>query len=347
MLKGLPDTYKIIRRIAEGSGEEVYLAIHLEMKKRVVLKCLKYPAGELPVTPEAPEMVRGLRHANLPEVYDFLTVDGDVYVVMDFVPGRTLKDYLDEGVWFEEEDIVVWAKELCDAMNYLHTCSTPIAHCNLKPAEIMLKPDGHICLIDYNFPAVACGYGSRVAGFTPGYASPEQIQAMEYNSQEEDVEKWYSVDERADIYSFGAIIYHLLTGRKPVQRQGAIPEIHGYRSNVNRSLEEVIMRCLDESPGKRYLSAEKVLYALNHLEQRSEEDISAERKHRIAASAATLFLTISLLLIVGGVLRLFPQRMVMIIVGAVGTVVSIVLLAAVSGRFRKNEPKVGQGDVSD
>ena len=81
----------------------------------------------------------------------------------------------------------------------------------------MLKPDGNICLIDFNISASLDGDTAWVTGYTNGYAPPEQIEALRYNQNELDHSLWKTIDRRADIYSLGAVLYHLMTGKKPSQ----------------------------------------------------------------------------------------------------------------------------------
>ena len=215
MLRGLPDTYTIIRKLGEGGGGVVYLGYHRNLKKHVVLKKLKNVTGNMSESRVEVDLLKNLKNPNLPQVLDFLEIDGAIYTVMEYIPGDTFKDYIDRGVRFEERHVVAWAKELCETLRYLHTQKPPIIHGDVKPANIILMRNGHICLIDFNISSATTGYGANVSGFTPGYSSPEQIAAAKYNQEVSDPRRWRSVDERADIYSFGATIYHILTGRKP------------------------------------------------------------------------------------------------------------------------------------
>jgi len=305
MLRGLPDTYTIIRKIGEGGGGTVYLGYHRNLEKQVVFKKLKSVTDDMAASRLEVDLLKNLKNSHLPQVYDFLSIDRDIYTVMEYIPGRTFKEYLDNGMVFEEKDVKIWAEELCETISYLHRQKPPIIHGDLKPSNIMLMPpEGHICLIDFNISATVAGYGAKVTGYTPGYASPEQIKAAKHNEKESDPRKWLSVDQRADIYSFGATIYHILTGRKPVMRSGVIPDVRSYRSDLDNVFANIIMRCLEFSPKDRYQSTESLLYALTHMGEESKEYKRMVRRQRITYGLCILGLVVSLTSVVIGARRM-------------------------------------------
>ena len=293
-------TYSIIRKIGEGGGGIVYLAYHRNLKKNVVIKRIKTVSDDMSASRVEVDLLKNLKHPRLPQVLDFLMIDGGIYTVMEYIPGKTFKEYLDNGVFFEVQDVKIWAVELCETIVYLHSQKPPIIHEDLKPSNIMLTSDGHTCLFDFNISTAMAGYGARVTGFTPGYAAPEQILAAEYNNKERDPRKWRSVDQRADIYSFGATIYHILAGRKPVVRSEIVPDIRSYRSDIDDVFANIIMRCLELSPKERYQSADRLLYALTHMAEESGEYKRMVRRQRIAYGFCVLGLVASLAMVVTG-----------------------------------------------
>lgn len=300
MLKGLPDTYNIIRKIGEGGAGTVFLGYHRNLEKQVVLKKLKSVTDDMSASRVEVDLLKNLKYPYLPQVYDFLSIEGDIYTVMEYIPGRTFKEYLDNGVVFEVQDVKIWARELCETIVYLHSQKPPIIHGDLKPSNIMLTREGHTCLLDFNISAAMAGYGAKVTGFTPGYAPPEQIIAAKYNEKERDPRNWRSVDQRADIYSFGATIYHILAGRKPVVRSGIVPDIRSYRSDIDDVFASIIMRCLELSPKDRYRSADSLLYALTHMAEESGEYKRMVRRQRITYGLCVLGLIASLAMVVIG-----------------------------------------------
>ena len=180
----LSSNYKIIQKIGEGNSGEVYLAIHKNLNKKVVLKKIKSEVRDFMDKRAEVDLLKNLRYSHLPQVLDFLQIDRDVYTVMDYIPGKSFKQYLDAGTVFEERDVIYWAKQISDTLVYLHTRRPPIIHSDLKPANIMLMPDGNICVIDFNISSSLNRTGAVVTGATKGYAPPEQIQAFYHNKTE-------------------------------------------------------------------------------------------------------------------------------------------------------------------
>ena len=334
-------TYNVIRKIGEGGGGIVYLAYHRNLKKYVVIKKIKTVSDDLSASRVEVDLLKNLKHPRLPQVLDFLVVDGGIYTVMEYISGRTFKEYLDNGVHFEVQDVKIWARELCETLQYLHRQKPPVIHGDVKPSNIILMKDGHTCLIDFNISAAGAGYGAKVTGYTAGYSSPEQIAAAEYNMKEGDPEKWRSVDERADIYSFGATIYHLLTGRKPVIRSGVIADIRAYRSDIDNIFADIIMRCLAFSPENRYQSTDRLLYALTHMAEESAEYRRMVRRQRIIYALCILGLIASLATVIAGARWITGDvSREYTVIGGVGTVVFTVLLFLLPGRFKEKRQEL-------
>lgn len=172
----IASTYEIIREIGSGGGGVVYLGRHIRLNKSVVLKADKRSLKMKPeILRREVDTLKNLRHPYIPQVYDFLEEDGVVYTVMDYVEGESLNKPLSRGERFGQAQIIHWAKQLLEALCYLH--SRPpygLIHGDIKPANIMLTPEGDICLIDFNI-ALALGEAGTVrVGFSRGYAAPEE-----------------------------------------------------------------------------------------------------------------------------------------------------------------------------
>ena len=168
MLKHIPETYEIIGKIGSGKSGDVYKAYHKNLRTYVVLKKVKTELRNLVNNRAEVDVLKNLRHSGLPQVYDFLEVDGDVYTVMTFVEGNSFGQYLDSGREFEEKSVIIWARQICATLCYMHEQKPPIVHGDLKPENIMLRPDGNICLIDFNISASLDGGDAWVNGYTNG-----------------------------------------------------------------------------------------------------------------------------------------------------------------------------------
>ncbi len=194
MARVIAGIYEIQEQIGAGGGGIVYLGRHTRLNKQIVLKADKRNLNTKPeVLRREVDMLKGLSHTYIPQVYDFVQEDGVVYTVMDFIDGESLDHLLKRGDRLTQPQVILWACELLQALEYLH--SQPpygILHGDIKPANIMLRPNGDICLIDYNI-ALALGEDGAVrAGFSRGYASPEHY-GIEYtgktgNSTRQDTE---------------------------------------------------------------------------------------------------------------------------------------------------------------
>lgn len=152
----IASTYEVIQKLGAGGGGNVYLANHLRLNKKVVLK-----ADKRKITTPAEllrrevDVLKNLKHPHIPQVYDFFVENDTVYTVMDYVEGESLDKALKRGERFAQRQVIEWAIQLLEALVYLHS---PIhgdppkgfIHSDIKPANLMVMPDGGICLIDFN-----------------------------------------------------------------------------------------------------------------------------------------------------------------------------------------------------
>lgn len=186
-MSGMPQViagiYEIQEQIGAGGGGVVYLGRHLRLEKQIVLKADRHTLDTKPeILRREVDMLKGLSHRYIPQVYDFVQENGVVYTVMDYIDGESLDKLMKRGEQVPQPQVIRWACQLLEALDYLH--SRPpygILHGDIKPANIMLRPGGDICLIDYNI-ALALGENGAVrVGYSRGYASPEHY-GIEYGS---------------------------------------------------------------------------------------------------------------------------------------------------------------------
>lgn len=179
MAQIIAGVYEIEKRIGAGGGGIVYLGRHIRLNKTVVLKAdrRKLNASEETLRREV-DMLKNLSHTYIPQVYDFVQDGEDVYTVMDFIDGENLDELMTRVKRVSQPQLIIWACQLLEALDYLHKQPPHgILHGDIKPANIMARPNGDICLIDYNIALALGEDGAVKVGYSRGYASPEHYGA--------------------------------------------------------------------------------------------------------------------------------------------------------------------------
>lgn len=285
------DTYEIIGYLQSGSGGAVYKAYHKRLKKEVVLKRIKQKNVNMRINRQEVDILKNLNHSYLPQVLDFLNVDGEIYTVMSFIPGHSFKELLEEGVRFTQNQLIRWGMQLCSALYYLHSQKPPIIHGDIKPANIMLTPQGNICLIDFNISFFMDE--NTVLGYTEGYTSPEQyIIALDKKSIHA-IPNHTVVDEKSDIYSVGATFYHLITGHKLEKRRSG-KEYEELKEYVSEGFASVIMKAIVLERDKRYENAYEMYQAFQNIYKKDNRYKQLLTRQRITRAALTLLLGVSI-----------------------------------------------------
>lgn len=251
--------YQVIREIGNGGTGVIYLGYHLRLQKQVVIKRIKDNfTGRVNVRAEA-DILKKLHHTYLPQVYDFLVVGSGVYTVMDYIPGYDMQYYLDQNYRFPEKTVLTWLRQLCEVLDYLHTREPQILHSDIKPANIMITPEGNVCLIDFNI-ALDGQTGKEIQGLSKYYAAPEQYRAAMarlYGTGEN-----ICLDARMDIYSVGAVFYRVMTGLYPDPGNGVPYPVMEMELPYSDGLKNVIRKATEFSPRQRFQSARQMAQAL-------------------------------------------------------------------------------------
>lgn len=317
----IASTYEVLEMIGSGGGGTVYLARHLRLNKKVVLKADKRKlTANLDLLRREVDALKDLSHTYIPQVYDFFAEGDTVYTVMDYIEGESLDKPLKRGEVFSQPQVIKWAKQLLEALCYLHspTHGDPprgIVHSDIKPANIMRTPHGDICLIDFNI-ALALGE-KNVVGRSAGYASPEHY-GLDFSSDttmtENNTElidsgtatvpmsepstskKVIIPDMRSDIYSLGATLYHLLSGVKPAKN--ALDVLPLSTKDFSPQIVKIITKAMEPNPDMRYQTAEAMLYDFEHLR---ENDPRVKRR-KVMCSVTVPVLVLA---IVGGAFSSF------------------------------------------
>ena len=295
----LGGTYQILGEIGSGGGGVVYKARHIRLQTDVVVKRIRDEVrGKIQSRQEA-DVLKKLKHPYLPRVYDFIETPEAVYTVMDFIPGISMDKALTQYGRFAQKYVLQWAKELGEALAYLHNQKPAIIHSDIKPANIILTPDGHICLIDFNISIAIDSSMKATLGISAGYSSPEQYrdvqQLQTYYHTAGMAQVPISIDLRSDIYSLGCVLYHLLAGFPPgtnFNTRMPAEEIAG----VSEGFAFIIDKMIEYNPDDRYQTGQEYLDAVNNCYKLDRRYVSHKRKERV------LFFTSLVLFFAGSML---------------------------------------------
>lgn len=279
----IENKYEILKRIGKGGMSEVYLAMDRNLNKQWAVKEIKKKArdrnNEVVIQSAIAEanMMKKLDHPCLPRIVDIIDRKNVIYVVMDYIEGEPLSKILEQYGAQPQEIVIEWAKELAGVLEYLHMQDPPIIYRDMKPANIMLQPNGNIKLIDFG---IAREYKEQnvedtVSLGTKGYAAPEQFGGKG------------QTDPRTDIYCLGVTLYHLVTGQNPCEPPYELYPIRHWKPELSAGLESIILKCTQMNPQDRYSSCAELLYALQHYEE--EDEVYKKRlKRKLRIFAGTL-----------------------------------------------------------
>lgn len=289
--------YEILTLIGKGGMSEVYLAIDKNLNKQWAIKEIKKKAwdknNELVIQSALAEanMMKKLDHPCLPRIVDIIDKEDAIYVVMDYIEGEPLNKILAKTGAQTQETVIEWAKDLCEVLDYLHTQNPPIIYRDMKPANIMLPPNGNIKLIDFGIAREYKEHNMEdtVSLGTKGYAAPEQFGGQG------------QTDARTDIYCLGVTLYHLLTGKNPCEPPYEIYPIRYWNAELSSGLENIILKCTQLNPEDRYQSCAELFYALMHYEE-ADESYRKRKKKKLK-----LFFTMAILSVLFLVLGISGQ----------------------------------------
>ena len=270
--------YEIVSLLGAGGMGEVYRARDSRLKREVAIKVLpqamSLDADRLRRFEQEALATAALNHPNILAVFDIGAVEGSPYVVSELLEGETLRERLRSGS-------VAVRKALDYALQIAHGLAAAhekgIVHRDLKPENLFLTKDGRLKILDFglakltqaepgahtSLPTVTHGTEAGVVLGTAGYMSPEQVRGL-------------VLDARSDIFSFGAILYEMLSGKRafhgdtPADTMSAIlkedpPDLTETNRNISPALERIVQHCLEKNPEARFHSASDIAFDLEHL----------------------------------------------------------------------------------
>jgi serine/threonine protein kinase len=271
----LQSRYRIVRQLGQGGMGAVYEAIDQRLDTTVALKETLFADERLRKQFEREaRLLARLHHPALPRVSDHFSEGDGQFLVMQYIPGDDLSEMMARKRGpFPANQVLTWADQLLDALDYLHIQDPQIVHRDIKPQNLKLTSRGQIILLDFGLAKGQAGDISRVTttasifGYTPNYAPLEQIQGL-------------GTDSRSDLYSLAATLYHLLTAVKPpdaLTRAAAIvngqpdPLLKASEANtgIAQQVAQVLEKAMAQNREQRYATAAEMRKALHSAEQAS------------------------------------------------------------------------------
>lgn len=295
--------YKILSEIGHGGMSVVYMAINEKANKTWAVKEVRkdgkmdFNTVRQGLVAEI-ETLKKLKHPNLPSIVDVIEDEDSFIIVMDYIEGRSLDKIIEENGAQPETFVVEWAKQLCDVLGYLHSRTPPIIYRDMKPANVMLKPDGNIMVIDFG---TAKNYeidlGETTGIGTIGYAAPEQYIGSGLGR----------TDARTDIYCLGITMYHLLTNIDPCKNLISDKSIRAVNPALSHGLDAIIQKCTQYQPSDRYQSCAELMYDLENYEI-LEPLYKKKQKRKLGTFFITILMSI-VMVIAGFVLNISAAQM--------------------------------------
>jgi len=253
--------YQIVKKIGQGGMGEVYLAKNIKLDTLWAIKKISKSSKDKLDFLAEPNIMKKLNHPAIVRIFDIVEDEENIYIVEDYVEGVSLEEQLNKFRKFDEKLVINWAKQICDALSYLHTLKpNAIVYRDMKPSNLMVEKDGKIKIIDFGIAREYKTDSDSDTTYigTKGYAAPEQYGTAQ-------------TDSRTDIYSLGVTLYHLATGKSPNDPPYEIRPIREFNPNLSKGLEYIIGKCTMQDPNKRYQSIAKLLDDLTNIQRFNKE----------------------------------------------------------------------------
>ena len=288
----LDGKYEIWKEVGRGGMSIVYLARDNRLNKQWAVKEIKNDGSKSTKTllkglEREANILKNVDHPVLPRIVDIINQEGVIYVVMDFIEGETISDRLKKEGAQPQELVIEWGLQLASALDYLHNMNPPVIYRDMKPSNVMIKPEGGVKLIDFGTAKeydVENNADTTALG-TRGYAAPEQFG----DSKGRGI---YNTDERTDIYNLGATLYHIVTGMNPCEPPYEIRPIREWNPALSSGLEKILLKCTQADPKDRYQNCSELMYALEHYNE-LDDAYRKKNKHKMAAFASTAVLAVA------------------------------------------------------
>jgi serine/threonine-protein kinase len=282
------DRYEIIEELGKGGMGTVYRVEDQKIREEIALKLIKpeiaFDKRTIERFRNELKLARKIRHKNICQMFDIGEWNGLHFITMEYISGEDLKSFIHRSKQLSIPAAIAIAEEVCEGLKEAHGLG--VIHRDLKPANIMIDRDGNSRIMDFGIARTLKGMGVTDAGVmigTPEYMSPEQAEGKD-------------VDESSDLYSLGVILYEMVAGQLPFEgdtplsiamkhKMEAPPDPKDINPHVSENLKELLLKCLEKDPQKRYRNAEELLTDLRKIEEpepQPHKKASSEWKKSIA-----------------------------------------------------------------
>ena len=249
----LNSKYRVLRQIGRGGMSRVYLVEDINTGAKKAVKESRRAKGEL-----GNAHLQSIRHPGLLRIEEITNEGNRALILMEYVDGRSLQEILKENGPQPYKSLLDWMLQICDILTYLHNRTPPIIYRDIKPSNIILQPNGVLKLIDFGAAREYRSDNSEdtILLGTRGYAAPEQYGGCG------------QTDARTDIYGLGATMYHLATNRDPAKPPCMSSPILHFTSDVPQGFSEIIQKCTNLDPKRRYESCMELKSDLLYLKEK-------------------------------------------------------------------------------
>jgi len=293
----LRERYKLREIVGRGGMGKVYLAEDLRLPGRLCAIKEVRPEPNASPTEREQEQAQFLReasllaqldHPNLPKVSDFFSDRGLDYLVMDYVPGKNLKELIDDsrlrGRYLDVDAVADWSEQIMDAVAYLHRQAPPVLHRDIKPANIKLTPDERMKLVDFGLAKVMYGDDSSTITVIQGRGTAYYTPLEQYGADSE------HTDARSDIYALGATLFHLYAGQAPPEAKlrflnpATLKPLITINGKVSQDVSDGVNWALEMHPDNRPSTVQRFKQALSG--ELPAENAKTHRDRRVGLGEA-------------------------------------------------------------